>query len=284
MWKWGNRILGQRSAEPVSAPASPVPLPPDPGFGAETEEPRHPHYDKLCAGAAAFAAHLAELKQRQDVDFAWYPYDTMANFLHIAPLITPECDLLFQGGKNYADIGAADGDVAFYLASLGNTCDIYDNGPTNYNGLAGARHMQGVLHLPVEVFEFDLDSPFRIDRRYDLIFFLGILYHLKNPIYVLEQLAQASSYLLLSTRIARCLSTDGGDLSHTSAAYLLAPRETNDDPGNYWVFTEAGLRRLAEVAGWDVVQFRTVGDVVQSNPWDADHDERAFALLRSRKR
>jgi 2-polyprenyl-3-methyl-5-hydroxy-6-metoxy-1,4-benzoquinol methylase len=207
----------------------------------------------------------------------------MGNFLHIAPLITPECDVLFQAGRNYADIGAADGDVAFYLASLGNTCDIYDYGPTNYNNLAGARHMQRVLGLPVEVFELDMDSQFRIDRRYDLIFFLGILYHLKNPIHVLEQLAGASSHLLLSTRIARCLSVDGRDLSETSAAYLLGPDEGNNDPTNFWVFTEAALRRLAERAGWDVVQFRTVGDVVQSNPWDADHDERAFALLRSRK-
>jgi tRNA (mo5U34)-methyltransferase len=275
-------MLGQRRAEPVNVPAPVAPIAPD--LGDESEQSLHPHFDKVCAGAAAFATHLADLKGRQDVDFDWYPYDTMSNFLHIAPLITPECDVLFEGGKNYADIGAADGDMAFYLASLGNTCDIHDNAPTNYNDLAGPRHMQRVLGLPVEVLELDLDSPFKMDRRYDLIFLFGVLYHVKNPIYVLEQLAEASRYLLLGTRIARSFSVDGSDLSEISAAYLLEARESNNDPGNFWVFTEAGLRRLAERAGWDVVQFRTVGDVVQSNPWDADHDERAFALLRSRKR
>jgi hypothetical protein len=64
---------------------------------------------------------------------------------------------------------------------------------------------------------------------------------------------------------------------------LLGPDESNNDATNFWIFTAAGLRRVADRAGWDVVAMRTVGDVTHSNPQDADHDERAFALLRSRR-
>jgi len=49
------------------------------------------------------------------------------------------------GGAPVADIGAADGDVAFFLESLGFTVDIIDNGPTNMNGLEGARKVKQAL-------------------------------------------------------------------------------------------------------------------------------------------
>ena len=242
-----------------------------------------PHFEALRSGAPAFVAYLANLKRDETVPFDWYPYGTMANLEHIAQLVTDELDTLFASGKRIADIGAADGDLAFYLESRGHKCDIFDNGPTNFNGLAGARHMKRVLGSAVNIIEQDLDSQFRIEGNYDLVLFLGILYHLKNPFYVLERLSEVSRYLLLSTRVARHFRTGDADVSDIPAAYLLAPDESNNDATNFWIFTTGGVRRLANRAGWEVLGFRTVGDTVHSNPQDNDRDERAFALLRSRK-
>jgi tRNA (mo5U34)-methyltransferase len=83
----------------------------------------------------------------------------------------------FRGGgnKSIADIGAADGDLAFFMESLGNQCDIYDFGPTNYNGLRGAYFLKERLKSNVGIYERDFDSQFSMTGKYDLIFFLGIL-------------------------------------------------------------------------------------------------------------
>jgi 2-polyprenyl-3-methyl-5-hydroxy-6-metoxy-1,4-benzoquinol methylase len=142
--------------------------------------------------------------------------------------------------------------------------------------------MKQLLESSVEIIEQDLDTQFRITSQYDLVFLLGILYHLKNPFYVLEQLSKTSRHLILSTRIARHFTAATADASVIPAAYLLNADEANNDSTNYWIFTLAGLRRLAERTGWEVVAVRTTGDLIHSNPQDNDRDERAFALLRSR--
>jgi len=243
-----------------------------------------PNFSRLIRGVSDFATRLLELKNSAPVSFRWYLYHTLPNLEHIEPLITPDYDWLFQPTKQYADIGCADGDLAYYLELQGNKLHLYDCASTNGNQLLGARYLKTALRSAVEITEVDLDTQFQIDGEYDVLFFLGILYHLKNPFYVLERLSHVSRFMLLSTRIARHFYSDGADVARVPATYLLAPDECNDDPTNFWIFTEAGLKRLAERTGWDAVRFRTVGDNLHSNPQDKDHDERAFVLLRSRRR
>ena len=244
---------------------------------------RRPHFSRLKDEADAFREQIHRQKRELQVDFPWYPYDTLANFVHIDPLVTAECDYLFEPRKKIADIGAADGDMGFYLESFGHECHLYDYGPTNMNGLRGAAALKSALNSTVEIYECDLDSQFTFSAGYDLIFFLGILYHLKNPFFALERLSSCSRHLLLSTRVASHFRSGSGDVSDVPAAYLLGPEESNNDATNYWIFTEAGLKRLVDRAGWDLIAYRTVGETVRSNPQDNNRDERAFAILRSRR-
>lgn len=150
------------------------------------------------------------------------------------------------------------------------------------NGLQGARVLKQVFNSKADIFDINIDAQFQLERNYDILIVLGILYHLKNPFYLLETLARKSRYLLLSTRIARFMAADSPDVSSFPIAYLLSPTESNNDSTNYWIFTEAGLRRLIDRAGWNVVGFRSVGDITTSNPQDNYHDERAFAVLESK--
>lgn len=236
--------------------------------------------------ANVFREQLAQTKLRLAPQEEWYPYDILANFQHIDGLLTGSNRELFDGLESWsvADIGAADGDLSFFLESLGvPTIDIIDNPPTNFNGLRGATKLRDALESRVEIHHIDLDRQFRMPRdRYSLVVFLGIFYHLKNPYYVLEELARVSSYCLLSTRITRFANDDSTNLSGISCAYLVDRHEMNDDPTNYWIFSEAGLRRIIDRCGWDLVDFRTVGDTEHSNPVSAERDERAFCLLKSR--
>jgi hypothetical protein len=117
---------------------------------------------------------------------------------------------------------------------------------------------------------------------YDLVIFLGILYHLRNPFYVLEELARRATHCLLSTRVARRLP-DGAPLpAGVALAYLLGEEELNRDNSNYFIFSEPGLRVMLERTHWEIRDYVSLGDTSLSDPVHREHDERAFCLLRSR--
>ncbi|MCU1685584.1 MAG: hypothetical protein JWQ81_6323 [Amycolatopsis sp.] len=227
---------------------------------------------------------LAKKAAIAPADFDWYPYDTMANVFHLDAMLTgPRREIFTElAGGPVADIGAADGDFGFFLEQqLGCQVDLIDNAPTNFNGLRGAARMKEELGSPISIHEIDLDSQFALpDESYRAVFFLGILYHLKNPFYVLEALSARTELCFLSTRIAE-RTPDRTRIKDAPVAYLLNPAEANNDSTNYWIFSELGLRRLFERTGWEVLDFTTVGCTNGSNPTDSDRDERAFALLRS---
>lgn len=237
----------------------------------------------------------------------FYPYDTLANLGLLDLLLTGENRRLLKlaAGKPMADIGAADGDLAFFLEQQGSEVHIVDNAPTNHNQLKAARAVKQALDSKVEIHDVDLDSQFHLpEKDYGLVLFLGILYHLKNPFYALEQLAKSSRHIVLSTRIAQYVApaptglivdvinrvgqylpvVNRGDVSieHSSLAYLVDDYECNNDPTNFWIFSATGLKRILKRTGWDILDFTTVGEQTHADPFTAKADQRAFVLARSR--
>ena len=221
-------------------------------------------------------------------DFPWYPYGTLSNFVHLERLLTGNnADLApLDSGRPSADDGAADGDLAYFLEQKGvGVIDIVDYAPTNYNSLRGVRLLKEHLASNVAIHETDLDSYFRWPRDdYGLVFFLGILYHLKNPYYVLESLAKVASYSLISTRVARLAADRRTSMREHALAYLLAPDECNNDATNFWIFSETALRRILDRTGWTVLDYVSVGNTDNSDPASAAGDERAFVFVKSRYR
>jgi len=180
-----------------------------------------------------------------------------------------------------ADVGAADGDLAFFLEELGFSVDVVDNEYTNFNKLEGARILKKALNSSVTIHSIDLDSRSQLfTQSYDAVFLLGTLYHLKNPFYILERLAHVTRYCLLSTRIAR-QTADGLPLSKYPVAYLLGPDECNNDSTNFWIFSDEGLKQLLHRTGWSILAYTAIGDTNNSTPGDPNHDERAFCVLKS---
>ena len=100
-------------------------------------------------------------------------------------------------GRKVLDLGCADGELAFFLESLGYQVTAVDHGVYNHNGMRGARALKAALGSAVELVELDLDRPFQLPGGpYDFAFFLGTLYHLRNPFHVLEELAKRAGLLL----------------------------------------------------------------------------------------
>lgn len=269
--------------------------------------------------ALVFERWLAEKKLELRGPEFWYPYGTLSNFSHFNALLTGENRFLLNliGEKPTVDIGCADGELSFFLESLGCKAQVIDYAPTNNNNLRGVKLLKETLLSSVEIREVDLDSQFSLpEKEYNLAFFLGILYHLKSPFYALEALSKSARYCLISTRIARfnrpatedvrvankslfskysfpvrnrSMEKTTAELSHSDrvdfrnipVAYLLDDLESNNDPTNYWIFSDAGLRRILKRTGWEILDYITVGNTTDSDPASAQGDERAFCLVKS---
>ncbi len=244
--------------------------------------------DRFMDEARGFWENLGKLKRENPLEGSgWYPYDSLSAVTMLRPLLKNDFELLppLWEAEPVLDLGCADGDLAFFLESLGAEVDAVDYEEMNFNQLRGARRLRELLDSRAGVYSVNLDWYFELPRRrYGLVLFLGILYHLKNPFYVLERLAYHGAYCLLSTRVARITARQGVPIGDHPVAYLLEPREANNDPTNYWIFSPAGLRRLAERTGWSVLASGFAGCESASNPVDADADERMFVLLKSRVR
>jgi len=237
--------------------------------------------------ARSFERELEAAKKRlrrRGVQIAWYPYRSLSGLATLDRLLTGEHRrlLALAGDDPVLDLGCADGELSFFLESLGCRVHAVDYPDTNCNGMQGVRALKRELGSAVEILAADLDAQFTLPaHRYGLAFFLGTLYHLKNPFYALEALASHALYCVLSTRIARFAADRRTPIRDLPVAYLLGEGEANQDWTNYWVFSEAGLKRLFDRTGWRVCEFLTVGNTADSDPVSSEGDERAFCLLKS---
>jgi hypothetical protein len=212
--------------------------------------------------------------------FDWYPYDCFANLFYVQHLLHDAGLSLAEviGGEPVLDIGAADGALSFFLESLGYRVEAWDNSGTNLNRMQGLRSLAQAFGSGVNIQDVDLDGRFEITRRYGAALFLGTLYHLKNPFYALETLAQHARFCFLSTRVARWSPDREVRLEHLPVAYLLDADECNADATNYWIFSPPGLTLLARRAGWQIRAAVSSGSL-QSDPKTPEGDERMFLLL-----
>ena len=242
----------------------------------------------LIPQAVDFSDRLSRLKSEIGGDgYPWYPYSILDGILRLDRLLQGQFRNLLGDLPDRApvlDIGCADGDLAFFLESLGHQVIAIDHPDTNFNEMRGIRKLKAALNSRVEILDVDVDGTFDLPPGpYELAIFLGILYHLKNPYRILELLSQHARFCYLSTRVSR-FTPEGIEIGKTPVAYLVDPNELNRDPTNYWIFSEAGLRRLLRRTGWEICNYMTEGDGQSSRPDTLENDERAYCLLRNRRR
>src|SRR4029079_18189910 len=129
-------------------------------------------------------------KSVNDPSLTWYAYYSLANVNFLQQLLDGAELTLDEmvGKRRILDIGCADGEMAFFLESLGHSVCAVDYPATNANQMRGIRTLKTQLNSSIEIVEADLDAGLRLpngDERYGLAIFLGLLYHLKNPYLVL---------------------------------------------------------------------------------------------------
>ena len=164
-------------------------------------------------------------------------------------------------GKTTLDIGAWDGFFSFEAERRGATrvlaTDSYSWSGKGWGTQAGfnlAREALGskVEDLTIDVMDLD---PARTGQ-FDIVFFLGVLYHLRHPLLALEAIASVTREMLIVETVVDCVGYP------RPAAAFYPGTELNNDPTNWW-----GPNPLAVAGMLRSVGFTSVRTVTPSRPW-----------------
>jgi tRNA (mo5U34)-methyltransferase len=161
---------------------------------------------------------------------------------------------LFQD-KTVLDIGAWDGYFSFYAEKMGAkrvlaTDHFCWNGP-GWGNKKGFDLAHRLLDSKVESQEIDVvDISPETVGTFDVVLFLGVLYHLPDPIQGLRIAASVAKELLI-------IETTYEQLDTGKALFELRPERLREDPTNYWSPNIRGLTRvLMDIIGFDRVMAR----------------------------
>src|SRR5215470_11723807 len=135
----------------------------------------------LLALGNQYHERLRSLKDANPLTGAmWYPWASLGAIDTLDGFLGGDVEKLrgLMGSSPVLDVGCGDGDVAFFLESLG--ASRIDHAPTNYNGMLGVRKMKQLLGSHIGILAVDLDQrPSLPGSAYGLALLLGVLYHLK---------------------------------------------------------------------------------------------------------
>jgi len=166
----------------------------------------------------------------------------------------------YFAGKSVLDIGAWDGYFSFYAEAMGASrvlaTDHFCWGGEGWGTKAGFDFAHQLLKSGVESLEIDLPAinPASVGT-FDVVLFLGILYHLPDPIEGLKLATAVTEDLLI-------IETTFEPLDETKALFEYKPTRLRDDYTNHWSPNIKGLRDvLTGICGFQRVDIR---------PWSTD--------------
>jgi tRNA (mo5U34)-methyltransferase len=218
---------------------------------------------------------------------ALYPYGSFRNLTYLNDLVADQRvefkDLI--SNKRILDIGCGDGDMAFLCEMLGaREVAAIDWADTNFNFMQGVRALRDQLHSKIHIMSGNLeDMDMSFLGIWDMILFLGTLYHLPNPIRVLRKLSVIAAQIFSSTRVFDVLPGDTkSKLSNRQVGYLVTPVEANNDNTNWWILSEPAVKVMFERSGWRVLASRRTDHLVgAAEPADPKKDGRMFLSAHS---
>src|SRR5436853_4178041 len=158
-------------------------------------------------------------------------------------------------GKTVLDVGAWDGFFSFEAERRGAArvvaLDTFSWRPrgerTGKAGFELARRALGSKVEDVDVDVLDI-SPETVGGTFDVVLFLGVLYHMRHPLLALERVRSVTRELLILETHVDLLGL------RRPAAALYPGFELEGDWSNWWGPNPAAVRGLLEAAGFDAVE------------------------------
>jgi len=157
-------------------------------------------------------------------------------------------------GKSVLDIGASDGGFSIEAARRGASrvvaLDQYESAHEYWRGRETIDLVRGATGLDIEAVAMDLDSP-RLSLahlgQFDVVLFLGVFYHLLDPIAALREIAPLARELLI-------LETHVEETEDPRPLMIFYPgSELGGDRTNWWGPNTACVRELLQIAGFSRV-------------------------------
>ena len=161
-------------------------------------------------------------------------------------------------GQTVLDIGAWDGFFSFEAERRGAArvvaSDYYSWHGSGWGTKAGFELAREALGSRVEDVDIDVMelSPGSIGT-FDIVFFLGVLYHLPHPLLALERVASVTRQLLIVETVVDMIGI------RRPAVAFYPERELNADPTNWWAPNVPAMHGMLRTVGFQKV--RTVSPV-----------------------
>ena len=157
-------------------------------------------------------------------------------------------------GKTVLDIGANDGFFSFAAEQAGASRVLAVDGPAwDEHDTRGCKRgfdlAREVLNSKVEDFRCDLhDLTPELVGNFDVVFLLGVLYHLEDPINSLRHVARLTTELLVVETLV--------DMTWTRrpAAAFYPGAEINEDASNWWGPNPAAMLGMLRTVGFSDVR------------------------------
>jgi tRNA (mo5U34)-methyltransferase len=163
-------------------------------------------------------------------------------------------------GKTVLDIGAYDGFYSFEAEKRGATRVLgLDRHPADFKGFALGRELLNSKAEYAVGSVYDL-SP-EVHGVFDVVLFLGVLYHLRHPLLALDKIHRVCRELLLiESHILDGAFIHEGELQPLARMHpwledaavmqFYAANELNGDYSNWWAPSVECLRQMLETSGF----------------------------------
>ena len=175
-------------------------------------------------------------------------------------------------GQSVLDIGCNSGYFLFKMAERGAARLVgIDIMPFE---LAQGRFIAHWFDPPVELYQMSVYDIAQLRTSFDHVVFVGVLYHLKHPLYALEKVADVCNTTMYMATVIRGAWGDYqtrddypvGEVSvfdHPDFPRMyFIEKSYNGDPTNWWFATRSCLKAMLRVSGFSPIADTAVPDVL----------------------
>jgi len=167
-------------------------------------------------------------------------------------------------GKSVLDIGCNSGFFSLEMKKRG--ADRVMGVDIMPHLLAQSRFASHWFDLPLELHECGAYDVASLGSKFDVVVFIGVLYHLKHPLYALEQIASVCNDTMYFQSVVR--GPDGDidpreDYPVNEVAAFDHPawpklyfieKKFNGDESNWWFATRSALKAMLRTAGFHTIE------------------------------
>ncbi|WP_437875447.1 TIGR04290 family methyltransferase [Sorangium sp. So ce513] len=199
---------------------------------------------------------LGGVKTAPDHFLGDYPAFKWKGFAHAIP-----ADLT---GKTVLDIGCNAGFYSLEMKRRGAARVLGIDSDDDY--LAQARFAAEVSGVDIELRNLSVYDVGSLGERFDLVLFMGVLYHLRHPLLALDLLHE---HVVGHTLVFQSMQRGSAEVAPLEADYPFSERRIFDEPGyprlhfvehsyshdptNWWVPNRACAEAMLRSAGFEIV-------------------------------